>query len=76
MIILRGKKRFSSLNVVASVLLFLTAILAAVVANSSLAPVYENFLSHELHLRIGSFNLLSHAEIGRASCRERVSSPV
>lgn len=60
MIILRTVKNISSLNVVASVLLFVTAILAAVVANSSFAPVYESFLSQELHLRIGNFNLLSH----------------
>ena len=60
MIILRTVKNISSLNVVASVLLFLTAILAAVVANSSLAPVYQSFLVQELHLRIGDFNLLSH----------------
>lgn len=60
MIILRTVKNISSLNVVASVLLFVTAILAAVVANSSLAPVYQGFLSQELHLRIGGFNLLSH----------------
>ena len=60
MIILRTVKNFSALNVVASILLFLTAILAAIVANSSLAPVYQSFLSQELHLRIGDFNLLSH----------------
>ena len=39
MIILRTVKNFSALNVAASILLFLTAILAAIVANSSLAPV-------------------------------------
>lgn len=60
MIILRTLKKFSSLNMLASLLLFLTAILAAVVANSSWAPAYEAFLSQELHLRIGSFNLFSH----------------
>lgn len=60
MIILRTVKNFSALNVAASILLFLTAILAAIVANSSLAPVYQSFLSQELHLRIGDFNLLSH----------------
>ena len=60
MIILRTVKNFSSLNVVASILLFLTAILAAVVANSSLSSVYQDFLLQELHLRIGDFNLLSH----------------
>lgn len=60
MIILRTVKNISSLNIVASILLFLTAILAAVVANSPLAPMYQDFLSQELHLRIGDFNLLSH----------------
>ena len=40
--------------------MFLAAILAAVVANSSLAPIYQSFLSQELHLRVGDFNLFSH----------------
>ena len=44
MIILRTVKNISSLNIAASVLLFLAAILAAVVANSSLSPVYQDFL--------------------------------
>jgi NhaA family Na+:H+ antiporter len=48
------------LNVVASILLFVMAILAGVVANSSLASIYQDFLSQELHIRIGGFNLLSH----------------
>ncbi|MEL5893988.1 Na+/H+ antiporter NhaA [Bacteroides sp. GD17] len=61
MIILRTVKNISSLNLVASVLLFVTAILAAVIANSPFAPMYQEFLMHELHLRIGSFNLFSHA---------------
>lgn len=61
MIILRTVKNISSLNIVASILLFLTAIMAAIIANSSMAPIYLNFLSQELHLRIGDFNLLSHA---------------
>lgn len=60
MIIARRMKRFSSLNMLASLLLFMTAILAAVVANSSWAPAYQNFLAQELHLRIGDFNLFSH----------------
>lgn len=60
MIILRTVKNISSLNVVASVLLFLTAIMAALIANSPMAPMYQDFLSQELHLRIGDFNLLSH----------------
>lgn len=50
MIILRTVKNISSLNIAASVLLFLAAILAAVVANSSLSPVYQDFLLQELHL--------------------------
>jgi NhaA family Na+:H+ antiporter len=61
MIILRSVRNISSLNIVASVLLFMTAILAAVIANSPFAPMYQDFLMHELHLRIGSFNLFSHA---------------
>ena len=40
MIILRTLKHISSLNIVASILLFLTAILAALIANSSLSPIY------------------------------------
>lgn len=61
MIILRSVRNISSLNIVASILLFMTAILAAVIANSPFAPMYQDFLMHELHLRIGSFNLFSHA---------------
>ena len=60
MIILRTVKHISSLNIVASILLFLTAILAALIANSSLSPIYQDFLLQELHLRVGNFNLLSH----------------
>ena len=60
MIILRTGRNISSLNIVASILLFLTAILAALIANSPMAPLYQGFLLQELHLRIGDFNLLSH----------------
>lgn len=60
MAILRTLKKFSSLNMLASLLLFMTAIMAAVIANSSWAPAYESFLSQELHLRVGDFNLFSH----------------
>lgn len=60
MTILRTMRNFSSMNITASILLFLAAISAAVIANSPVAPVYQEFLSHELHLRIGDFNLLSH----------------
>lgn len=61
MTILRTMRNFSSMNVTASILLFVTAVAAAVIANSPAAPAYQEFLSHELHFRIGSFNLLSHA---------------
>lgn len=60
MTILRTMRHFSSMNIAASILLFLTAIAAAIIANSPVAPVYQEFLSHELHFRIGNFNLLSH----------------
>lgn len=60
MTILRSMKNFSSMDITASILLFLTAIAAGVIANSPAAPVYQEFLSHELHFRIGNFNLLSH----------------
>lgn len=60
MMILRTIKHLSSLNIAASVLLFLTAILAAVIANSPMAPLYQGFLSQELSLRTGEFNLFSH----------------
>ena len=60
MIILRTLKDISSRNIVASILLFATAIFAALVATSSWAPFYQQFLSQELHLCIGDFNLFSH----------------
>lgn len=60
MTILRSMRNFSSMNITASILLFVTAIAAAVIANSSVAPIYQEFLAHELHFRIGGFNLLSH----------------
>lgn len=60
MTILRSMKNFSSMNIAASILLFLTAIAAGIIANSPMAPAYQEFLSHELHFRIGNFNLLSH----------------
>lgn len=47
-------------NIAASIFLFVAAILAAVIANFSWAPAYQEFLAHELHLRIGDFNLFSH----------------
>ena len=63
MTVLRSMKDFSSMNITASILLFVTAIAAAVIANSPAASVYQEFLSHELHFRIGGFNLLSQARV-------------
>ncbi len=60
MTILRTMRNFSSMNIAASILLFLAAIAAALIANSPFAPAYQEFLQHELHLRIGNFNLLAH----------------
>lgn len=56
----RKLKPYASSNVLPSVLLFVTAVAAAVIANSSFAPQYQKFLSNELFLEIGDFNLLSH----------------
>lgn len=48
------------MNIVASAFLFLMALLAAVAANSSFAPAYNDFLSHQLYFQVGDFNLFSH----------------
>lgn len=56
MTILRTMRNFSSMNIAASILLFVAAIAAAIIANSPVAPVYQEFLLHELHLQIGNFN--------------------
>ena len=50
MTILRTMRNFSSMNIAASILLFVAAIAAAIIANSPVAPVYQEFLLHELHL--------------------------
>lgn len=51
---------YVSISLIASILLFFSAIVAAIVANSPLAPYYEGFLNQELYLRVGDFNLFSH----------------
>lgn len=61
MIMLRSLKSSLSLNIIASIFLFVMAISAAIIANSSFAGMYQTFLSQELYLGIGDFNLLSHA---------------
>lgn len=53
-------QRFITWSPDASMLLFMAAILAAVLANSPLAPAYHSFFAQEVALRVGSFNLLSH----------------
>lgn len=52
--------RFITWSPDASMLLFIAAILAAVLANSPLAPLYHSFFAHKVALQIGDFNLLSH----------------
>lgn len=54
------RRYLSFMNIFASVLLFVTAVAAAVLANSPLAPYYHQFLAMEVHLQIGDFNLFSH----------------
>ena len=46
MTILRTMRNFSSMNITASILLFLAAISAAIIANSSVAPVYQTWTRH------------------------------
>ena len=41
MTILRTMRNFSSMNIAASILLFVAAIAAAIIANSPVAPVYQ-----------------------------------
>ncbi|MDR0658884.1 MAG: Na+/H+ antiporter NhaA [Mediterranea sp.] len=48
------------INISASVLLFVTAVAAAILANSPLAPYYHQLLATEVCLRIGDFNLFAH----------------
>jgi NhaA family Na+:H+ antiporter len=49
-------------NVNGGVLLIILAILAVIIANSPWDIYYLDFLKHELFLRFGDFNLLSHHE--------------
>ncbi len=52
--------RFMSSNTNASLLLFIAAILAAIVANSPLAGMYSSFFDAKVSFQMGHFNLLSH----------------
>lgn len=60
MAFLSTRRYLSYRNILGSVLLFIAAVLAAVIANSSFAHHYYDFLSLEVQLRIGNFNLFSH----------------
>lgn len=53
-------QRFMSRNTSASILLFVAAILAAIVANSPLSHIYQSFFDSKVAFQIGKFNLLSH----------------
>ncbi|NDV64494.1 Na+/H+ antiporter NhaA [Bacteroides sp. 224] len=58
--LISSRRYYSSMNIFASVLLFISALAAAVLANSPLAEYYHSFLNMEVCLQIGNFNLLSH----------------
>lgn len=60
MAFLGSRKYYTYKNIFGSILLFVMAVLAAVIANSPLAPYYQDFLSLEVALKIGDFNLFSH----------------
>ncbi|WP_321480364.1 Na+/H+ antiporter NhaA [uncultured Bacteroides sp.] len=49
-----------SMSIIASALLFLSALLAAIMANTSLSSFYTDFLSHPMSFQVGDFNLFSH----------------
>jgi NhaA family Na+:H+ antiporter len=48
------------MNIFGGVLLFVTAVAAAILANSPLAPYYHQLLATEVYLQVGDFNLFSH----------------
>lgn len=60
MAFLSPRRRLSTMNILGSVLLFFAAVLAAILANSPLSQYYHDFLSLEVGLQIGDFNLFSH----------------
>jgi len=53
-------QRFMASTTSASAFLFLAALVAAILANSSLAPYYEAFFAQPVSFQIGNFNFLSH----------------
>lgn len=54
------RKYLYHMDILASVLLFLAAVAAAILANSPWAHFYHDFLAMEVSLQIGSFNLFAH----------------
>ncbi len=60
MAFLSSRRYFTYKNIFGSVLLFVTALIAAILANSPFASWYHDLLSLEVALRIGDFNLFSH----------------
>lgn len=62
MVLLRSRRYITWLNVLGSAILFFAAIIAAIIANSPLGPTYWEFMSSEVHVQIGRFNLFSHGE--------------
>lgn len=57
---IKNLNRFAQSTSSASSLLFLAAILAAVVANSPFGGLYSDFLSYKMSFQVGEFNLFSH----------------
>lgn len=57
---LRSRRYFSSMNILGGLLLFITAILAGIIANSSLSSYYQDFLSMPVRIQVGDFNFFSH----------------
>lgn len=57
---IKFSNRFAQSTSFASSLLFLAAILAALVANSPLGGLYADFMNYKITFQIGDFNLFSH----------------
>ena len=58
--LINARRYHASINILASALLFIAALSAAILANSPLVNYYQDFLNMEVRLQFGDFNLLSH----------------
>lgn len=58
--ITKSVQRFMASSTSASALLFIAAILAAIIANSPFAPAYHAFFGETVSFRLGNFDLFSH----------------